>query len=99
MSSKYSFKFTPLAEEDIGSAFGISGRYIRFIPQSVVSATENPLYAIYFGSERNSLFLPSEESMQMPFLPCSRASRMHSLSKSFEYPCPLRLPAIHRQLI
>ena len=74
-------------------------RYIRSIPHSDVSATANPLYARYFGSERNSRFRPSDERMHSPFRPCFFASRMHSSSRSLEYPCPFSEPETHRQSI
>ena len=82
-----------------GSVFSPKGKYIKLIPVSVVSATVNPLYVIYLGSDKNSFFLLSEESMQTPFFPCVFASRIHSDNKSFEYPCPFIAPAIQRQLI
>ena len=41
----------------------------------------------------NSIFRPSEERMQMPFLPCARLSRIHSEIRPFEYPCPFIDPA------
>ena len=61
---------------------------MRLIPQSDTSATLNPLYFRNFGSAKNSRFRPSAHRMQMPFFPCSFASRIHSESSSEEPSSP-----------
>ena len=44
-----------------------------------------------------SLCFFAADNIHKPFLPLALLSEMHSLSRSFEYPCPLSAPETHRQ--
>ena len=55
----------------------------RFLTQGIQS-DKKFLALVGRESDRNSFFRPSEDRIQIPFFPCSFASRMHSFSKSLE---------------